>query len=33
MYGNALINLHQDVGDWAAVGLTIGEMLQEVKGH
>lgn len=33
MYGNALINLHQDVGDWAAVGLTIGEMLQEVRGH
>lgn len=33
MYGNALQNLRDDVGDWKAVGMTIGELLQEVRAH
>lgn len=32
MYGNALQYLHDDVGDWKAVGMTLGELLQEVRG-
>lgn len=32
MYGNALQNLHDQCGDWKSAGMTIGELLQEVRG-
>lgn len=30
MYGNALLNLFDDVGSWSAVGINIGDMLTEM---
>ncbi len=33
MYGNALQHLHDQCGDWKSAGMTIGELLQEVRGN